>query len=83
MRNSRHRNLSVHCISYGANDLSCLRAIADTDHLAPPCPDLQGKLIAIVTKPGKMGYGSYTQLVIYGQQLPEPSTWCHKRNGGS
>jgi len=30
------------------------------------------KLHAIVTKPSKMGYGSYTQLVIYGEQLLEP-----------
>jgi hypothetical protein len=29
------------------------------------------KPTAIVTNPGKMGYGSYTQLVIYGQQLLE------------
>jgi hypothetical protein len=30
-----------------------------------------------------MGYGSYTQLVIYSQQLLEGSIGRHKRNGGS
>src|SRR5580692_12044705 len=44
---------------------------------------MYGKLHAIVTKPGKMGYGSYTQLVIYGEQLLDPSNRCHKRNGGT
>src|ERR1700761_7961951 len=44
---------------------------------------MYGKLCAIVTNPGKMGYGSYARLVIYSQQLLEPGTWCHKRNGGA
>jgi hypothetical protein len=29
-----------------------------------------------------MGYGSYTQLVIYGLLLLEGSNRCHKQNGG-
>jgi hypothetical protein len=29
-----------------------------------------------------MGYGSYTQLVIYGALQLEGSNRCHKQNGG-
>src|ERR1700733_2661641 len=37
---------------------------------------MSGNLAAIVTRPGKMGYGSYAQLVIHSQQQLEPS---HRR----
>jgi len=37
----------------------------------------------IVTVTGKMGYGSYTQLVIYSQQLLELGYKHHNQNGGS
>jgi hypothetical protein len=44
---------------------------------------MSGNLTAIVTTSGKMGYGSYKQLVIYGKQLLELSNRRRKRNGGA
>ena len=59
------------------------RVIAARHHLATSCPDLYGNRPPIVTTSGKMGYGSYMQLVIYSQQLLAGCNWGNKRNGGA
>ena len=59
--------LRIHCEYFGAIQS---RALPVTYYLAPPCPGLSANLAAMVTTSRKMGYGSYTQLVIYGELLP-------------